>query len=442
MRRVKYRVPQNVFAQKEEKWGHAGIIALAILFPTVALFRKEINPSTSTGILCFIATYPLECAFNDEIECERGEHADIYAGIFGATGGIIFICLFVVLAMFTHHVYSIEKHFTYSKKEDSQNNETPKDENNFIRRSNGGREESNDASKNDSVVEVSLDPPSSKEDSQNNETPKKEHNFIRRREESNDASNNNDDSLAEVSLDPPPSSSSNLPGRAINENNQDQVENNTNPTKKLSRQALNQSLLYIVAFLLLYMPGVLQVVFQMAGFESIADSDVFLWWLSFFYPLGGVLNILIYTRPKGQKLRDQVPGLPRIPALMVVIWSGGEVPSLADLGFVRRPDSVTSGPREESFDEHNPDNYADNDEQEYYERAKAQLEIDLNNVPRFFQSYLFCESSTESRNNDVNFNGVGRRERSEWKSSIGPSQLRESINFDDMHDVSYESNDA
>ncbi|GFH61337.1 hypothetical protein CTEN210_17813 [Chaetoceros tenuissimus] len=381
MRRVKYRVPQNVFAQKEEKWGHAGIIALAILFPTIALFRKEINPTTREGIMCFIASYPLDCASDNEIECERGEHADIYGGIFGAAGGMVFICLLVVLAMFTHHVYSIEKHFTYSKKEDSQSNKTPK----------------------------------------------KDHNFIRKSEDSNDASNKNDDSLEEVSLE-----SSDLTGRATEQNNQDKVENNTKKT--LSRQALNQSLLYIVAFLLIYMPGMFQLVFKMAGFDRITDSGFFFWWVSFFYPIGGVLNILIYTRPKVQKLQDQVPGLPWVPAFMVVIWSGGEVPSLADLGFVRRPDSVTTGPREENFDEHYPENYVDNDEQEYYEKAKAQLEVDLNNVPSFFQSYL----SYESRN-DANFNGVGRREHSEWKSSIGPSQFNESSNFDDM---SYGSNEA
>ena len=120
---------------------------------------------------------------------------------------------------------------------------------------------------------------------------------------------------------------------------------------------------------------------------------------------------------------------------MVVIWSGGEVPSLADLGFVRRPDSVTNGPREENFDEHYPKNYLDNDEQEYYEKAIAQLEIDFNNVPSLFQSYL----SYESRDNDVNVNGVRRREQSEWKSSIGPSQFNESSNFDDL---SYGSNEA
>ena len=141
MRRVKYRVPQNVFAQKEEKWGHVGIVALTILFPTIALFRKEINSSTRTGNMCFIASYPLNCASDNEIECERGEHADIYAGIFGATGGLVFICLLVVLAMFTHHMYSIEKHFTYSKKEDSQSNKTtPKNGHNFICKS----EESNE----------------------------------------------------------------------------------------------------------------------------------------------------------------------------------------------------------------------------------------------------------------------------------------------------------
>lgn len=388
MRRVKFGVTQNVFARKEEKWGHVAVIAFTILFPTIALFRKEINASTSTGIMCFIASSPPDCARDDEIECERGEHADIYAGIFGAAGGMVFICLLVVLTMFTHHVYSIEKHFTYSKKEDSESNKTPKKENNFIRRS----------------------------------------------EESSNASND-DDLLEEVNLDPP--SSSNLTEGAIDLHNQDQIEKN--PRKNLSRQALNQSLLYIVAFLLIYMPGMFQLVLKMAGFEALADSDIFLWWVSFCYPLGGVLNILIYTRPKVQKLRDQVPGLPRIPALMVVVWSGGEVPSLVDLGFVRRPDSVPTGPREENFDEDNPKHYLNNDEQEeYYEKAMAQLEIDLNNVPRFFQSYLSYESAAESRN-DANFNGVTKREHSEWKSSIGPSQVHESINFDDMF---YGSNEA
>jgi hypothetical protein len=96
----------------------------------------------------------------------------------------------------------------------------------------------------------------------------------------------------------------------------------------LAKQALVQSSLYIGAFLLCYtvplIGGLVRVMTETGKIQP-----VFFILIALFSPLGGFLNILIYTRPKIQAVRKLFPQYKDslwIKVFFLVVVNGGEVP--------------------------------------------------------------------------------------------------------------------
>ena len=105
----------------------------------------------------------------------------------------------------------------------------------------------------------------------------------------------------------------------------------------LTKKATMQSVLYILAFMLVYCGPMILIVSRFLGRE---DHTVSFWVMSISYPIGGFLNMLIYTRPKVEALKKLEPHIPVFICFVGIILAGGEVPSLAD--FDRsNPGSVT-----------------------------------------------------------------------------------------------------
>jgi len=110
----------------------------------------------------------------------------------------------------------------------------------------------------------------------------------------------------------------------------------------LSKQSLVQSTLYIVAYLVTYtnpMVGFVQ------GFLGIPRTSMVSWALfSIFWPLGGLFNIIIYTRPKVAATRREHPKYAHSSWFLIfrfVIFSGGEVPT--DTNFLAEESSSGEG---------------------------------------------------------------------------------------------------
>ena len=61
------------------------------------------------------------------------------------------------------------------------------------------------------------------------------------------------------------------------------------------------------------------------------DSEWRFWLDAIIIPLGGVFNILIYTRPKVLKLKEKFPMLMKYELFIIVVMKGGEMPSMADV---------------------------------------------------------------------------------------------------------------
>ena len=98
----------------------------------------------------------------------------------------------------------------------------------------------------------------------------------------------------------------------------------------LTKQAFGQSLLYILAFLLVYSAPIIKLI-QEQFFGNEEEPEWRFWLGALFTPLGGVFNIIIYTRPKVMKVMETLSSTSYLRCFIVVVVSGGEVPSFADL---------------------------------------------------------------------------------------------------------------
>ncbi|GFH50151.1 hypothetical protein CTEN210_06627 [Chaetoceros tenuissimus] len=111
---------------------------------------------------------------------------------------------------------------------------------------------------------------------------------------------------------------------------QEGIECATQNQMLLTKQALHQSLLYILAFCVVYLP-ILIANIQKKFFNEIKEPEWRFWFISLLSPLGGVFNILIYTRPKVMKMKESYPNTHVFRIFLVIVLTGGEIPSIADL---------------------------------------------------------------------------------------------------------------
>ncbi|GFH44611.1 hypothetical protein CTEN210_01085 [Chaetoceros tenuissimus] len=267
-RRIKYKVTPQNFAKKEEKYFHAIFIVLAMTLGMTSVATKSINPQ-GKGNICGIGSYPNGCEDQfPDITCERGNGKviGILLTMFGSVLFASFFIIILILAMFTHHVYREERTLTIPARE--------------IGRTVDQREQHSD-------------------------------------EDAEDA--------AEVE-------------QQAEEENVDEVEESeavrANRKEKnrlvLTKQAFHQSLLYILAFFLVYLPPLTGLFLR--RFANEKGTLMWRFWLSaLFTPLTGVFNILIYTRPKVLKLKETLPNAAMYELLIVIVFSGGEIPSMADI---------------------------------------------------------------------------------------------------------------
>ncbi|GFH56281.1 predicted protein [Chaetoceros tenuissimus] len=96
---------------------------------------------------------------------------------------------------------------------------------------------------------------------------------------------------------------------------------------ELTKRAMHQSILYILSFMIVYAAPMFMIFLQLFGYNRPEEN---FWLVSIFYPIGGFLTMLIYTRPKVQALKKVEPQLPVFICFLCVIIAGGELPSLVD----------------------------------------------------------------------------------------------------------------
>ena len=102
----------------------------------------------------------------------------------------------------------------------------------------------------------------------------------------------------------------------------------------LTKQALHQSILYILAFCVVYLP-ILILNIQKKFLNEVKEPEWRFWFISLLTPLGGIFNILIYTRPKVMKMKESYPNTHVLRIFLVIVLTGGEIPSIADLRTIK-----------------------------------------------------------------------------------------------------------
>jgi len=134
--------------------------------------------------------------------------------------------------------------------------------------------------------------------------------------------------------------------------------------RSYARAALIQSSLYLISFSVTYFFLAFDYLFYV-----VSNGDNPNWTflpISIFWPIGGLFNIMVYTRPKVLSLMDRHPDFPKFVLFLLVVVSGGEAPEEAAIEAALRsleleqaaaPGAVTSGNNmEEVFDDDLPSN--------------------------------------------------------------------------------------
>ena len=166
----------------------------------------------------------------------------------------------------------------------------------------------------------------------------------------------------------------------VSENIQEQVAANESTHKEknsfiLTKQAFYQSLLYVLSFFMVYLPVMIVMLQQVFG-QNASDSEWRFWLEAIILPLGGVFNILIYTRPKVLKLKEQFPMLMKYELFIIVVMKGGETPSMADVRAAL--DMANANLQEQGFEEDPQEQHRDSNVLSY--------DIDVSRASEFITS--------------------------------------------------------
>ncbi len=108
----------------------------------------------------------------------------------------------------------------------------------------------------------------------------------------------------------------------------DQTRNDNNPVEMVSRlykkELLIQLCLYVSVYCLCMLPyGIVQLMIL----ARVPPSQNLLLAVATLFPLGGLFNIFVYTRPKVSAYRRTHPECSRLRALWLVLKAGGELPN-------------------------------------------------------------------------------------------------------------------
>ena len=109
----------------------------------------------------------------------------------------------------------------------------------------------------------------------------------------------------------------------------------------LTKSAIVQSSLYIVSFFFVYSAVCIALA------SGLQHSEAMFWIVSIFYPIGGLFNMIVYTRPKVKAVRKVLPDLPYFIAFFLVLLEGGETPNLMDLLYSEEENRSFSSRRQE-----------------------------------------------------------------------------------------------
>lgn len=299
--KLKYRMTDNAFRHKIETKCHAFIVVFCVAVNITALGMDTIHTSAFLRSFCAINSTPTGCRKHPDIvgECDpttrkRADHL-----IFVTVVSLPIICLVGItfaMASLYHHAYVLNQTI---EQELQLSIQTPTSLRSGIRR---------DGSSRRSIA---------RDGSLRTNTPR-EGGSVRTsttREDSLRISDPRGGSALATVEEPE--------DEAAMETPQDKVQQ---LSRLYRREMMIQATCYVGAFCITYIPMVICVFLTIYTENPLIISSI----VMFTFPLGGFLNILVYTRPKIASLRRNHPECSRLRGFWLVLRAGGEIPSEDD----------------------------------------------------------------------------------------------------------------
>jgi len=281
-----YKVIHNMsdrrFARKIEKGLHACIIIWSVGGAIVALATNNINPVPG-GDFCYISSSPLNCEMDPLVDCDRGENFILFAiAISYAPNLFSFFGIVFTMLRIAYKVHAQERRNAGYR---------------FL------------AGRRSSVISVPQVVNQEIPQAANQEIP------AQRRQSLADIFRRALSSIFGEDI---------FAGNGQNNQNQDRVFGRDELAARARiRETYTQAWLYVMVFLIVYLwPyifGICEAFDKQIPFEVSILTYVF-------YPLGGFLNILVYTRQKVATVRRRTSHF-WIRCLWIVISKGGEAPA-------------------------------------------------------------------------------------------------------------------
>ncbi|GFH48104.1 hypothetical protein CTEN210_04580 [Chaetoceros tenuissimus] len=265
--RVRKKMSPKDFSYKIERYCHVFIITWNLICSCIALFMDYYNPSR-TGSFCTMKEYPLYCNSKPEEvgECQRGANGQKASFVLMGIPALISM-LGMITTLIVLNVYVFEHERTYSMNKE--------------RREIGCCQ----------MIMLQL-----------------RHLFCvclpHRRTQ---GARNGQENL-------PPE----------NPQAQQDIRNADLLQRSYARASLVQSSLYVIAFCFTYTFLIFDFLYVLISNKPNPEWTFIA--LSLTLPIGGLLNILVYTRPKVLKVKEKHPNFPKFVCLFLVIVSGGEAP--------------------------------------------------------------------------------------------------------------------
>jgi len=323
--KLKYKMSDDAFKNRIEKKFHTFIVVFCLSVNIAALAMDTFHTSGFLRSFCGVNSTPTGCRNNPEIvgECDPivTKRANIF--IFGTNVALPIICfmgIIISMSLLYQHAYvlnkTIEEELKFSIQMRASSNPSSasaslksghlsswrgSSSNTILRTSknHGGGEEASDPAVEPGDVETQM----TTSNHESNPTSMTTRNLV------------GEESLDVGMVEPV--------DEEVTETPQDRVQH----LSRLYRREMNlQASCYVGAFCFTYIPMIICVFLTIYKEYPVTISAV----VVLTFPLGGFLNILVYTRPMIASLRRTNPECSRLRAFWLVLRAGGEIPSAND----------------------------------------------------------------------------------------------------------------
>ncbi len=291
--KLKYRMSDEDFRNKLEGTIRAFIVVFSVVSAVVPLVLDIYHINDNMRSFCTISPVPTGCLIEPEVvgECDA-DHRELVFLFTNLIPLLLFSCIIVIMGMLYRYAYNLNRNIQRAVTVPST-----------LRSSNGKTSRKHEkGSKHAPVVSSNGNSPDDNDESSQKDEPD---------EESNDSSR--------------PDSSTQEQQTTQQLTPQESLQN---VSRLYHKELTLQATSYVGGLFFMYIP-------TMVSFSFDDPPEYLLAIAIFTLPIGGFINILVYTRPKVAVLRIAHPECSWFRGFWLVLKSGGEIPNYVDSSAIR-----------------------------------------------------------------------------------------------------------